>query len=385
MKILFVQKIAGISGSEKYLFEIMPELISRGHDCHFLGIAEKKSEKKNTKILEEFRNKNITVHYLIYRNWFVWTLLKKIHAILRKENYDIVQSNLIHADFWMSLVKRFWHKNMVLVSGKHGFDNEYVAKYGFSTKKIFSSYILIQKIADSKINRSFFIGRRLMELFVELNITKKERAEVIYYGFRFPAYRLTVSGAKFRFASRQILIVGRLVKYKGHALGLNILKDILLQMPDTKLVIVGDGPERNSIESKIRELGLENYVILTGHSTEVMEYMLNSDLLIIPSVAEGFGIIALEAFSNKLPVLAFNVPTLNEIIKNRKTGYLTAFGDPKTFKDTVMEILNIEAERKHKITDAAYEELTRKFSIERMVNETMKFYEHARNKKYRLR
>jgi len=372
MKILFVQKISGISGSEKYLLELLPYLTKNGFTCHFLGLSKKRDTEKNEGLLKRISNGGVTTHLIFISGFNAFTFLFKIRRLLKKENYNIVQSNLIHADFWMSLVKRYYSK-FRLVSGKHGFDETYLSKNGFNAVGYFNKYILVQRFAEKRIEKSFFIGKRLMELFIDLKISKREKSEIIYYGFDIPEVKSTGS-LGYRKNKNQLLIVGRLVKYKGHEYVIKAMTELRNRIPDLALVIVGDGEEKENLQKLVNDLQLNKHVHFEGYSGKVYEYMKNSDLLIVPSKAEGFGIIILEAFGCNLPVLAFDVPTCNEIIKDGENGYLVKPCDVTSIISRIQEIYLNDQQKREAIIYNAMKKLREYYSLERMAEETIKFY-----------
>src|SRR5687768_4772923 len=111
MKILFVQKMNGISGSELYMLQIMPELKSRGYDIEMLIIYPTQADK-NGKFIEHLSAHGIKTHEIYGHSTLSLGLLSKINKLVKKEKYDIVQSNLVHADFWIAAVKYFFNRKL---------------------------------------------------------------------------------------------------------------------------------------------------------------------------------------------------------------------------------------------------------------------------------
>ena len=382
MKVLFVQKIAGISGSEKYILEIMPALKKRGIDCEFLGISDKKSDSKNDKILQILKENNIPFHYLLFENNFSFSLLSQINDIIKTNRYDIVQSNLIHADFWLAQVKLLFKTKFKLVSGKHGYDEPYNAKYGFTSRKIpWNPYYFLARYAELFTDRSFTIGRQLKGFYCGIKICNPLKTDVIHYGYDFP--EVSVSSEElstYNFSPNQLVIVGRLTAFKGHRFAFEALQTVVKKIPDVKLVIVGSGALDAELKQLAKDLQIENQVVFVGHSTVAVKYMASSDVVLVPSVSEGFGIINLEAFSVKKPVIAFDVPTCNEIIESGKTGMLVPFCDIKKLSDAIIQLLE-DKKRATQLGFNAYEKLKLYFTMDRMVDETIQFYNRVLSNK----
>lgn len=375
MKVLFVQKIAGISGSEKYILEIMPALKKRGIDCEFLGISDKKSDSKNDKILQILKENNIPFHYLLFENNFSFSLLSQINDIIKTNRFDIVQSNLIHADFWLAQVKLLFKTKFKLVSGKHGYDEPYNAKYGFTSRKIpWNPYYFLARYAELFTDRSFAIGTQLKDFYCGIKICNSLKTDVIHYGYDFPEVKiLDQELSTYKFSSNQLVIVGRLTAFKGHSFAFEALQTVVKKIPDVKLLIVGSGALDAELKQLAKDLQIENQVVFVGHSIVAVKYMASSDVVLVPSVSEGFGIINLEAFSVKKPVIAFDVPTCNEIIESGKTGVLVPFCDINELSNAIIQLLS-DKKLTTQLGLNANEKLKQYFTMDRMVNETIQFY-----------
>jgi len=107
----------------------------------------------------------------------------------------------------------------------------------------------------------------------------------------------------------------------------------------SKLVMVGDGPELKPAEKLVRELGIEENVIFLGKSNEVDKILCFSDLFLLPSETESFGLAALEAMASGVPVISSNTGGIPEVNIDGVSGYLANVGDVDTMGDKAIEIL----------------------------------------------
>jgi len=106
-----------------------------------------------------------------------------------------------------------------------------------------------------------------------------------------------------------------------------------------KLVMVGDGPDRAEAEAFAREHGLENEVRFTGKQLDVGTVLACSDVFLLPSATESFGLAALEAMSHKVPVVASRVGGLPEVIRHGQDGFLEPVGDVEAMAEDVLTLL----------------------------------------------
>ncbi|OGX37056.1 MAG: hypothetical protein A3D87_01380 [Omnitrophica WOR_2 bacterium RIFCSPHIGHO2_02_FULL_50_17] len=139
-----------------------------------------------------------------------------------------------------------------------------------------------------------------------------------------------------------ITTVGRLVKEKNIVFGLHILKALVEEKHrHFEYYVVGDGYMREEIKHAIHELHLQDTVHLLGALTEneTIDVLKKTDILLLPSENEAFGVILLEAQAMEIPVIATDVGGVKEAMIDNKTGYLISF-DAQVAKDKIMKLVN---------------------------------------------
>jgi glycosyltransferase involved in cell wall biosynthesis len=151
-----------------------------------------------------------------------------------------------------------------------------------------------------------------------------------------------------------ILSVGRLVERKGvHWFVENIMPQICADDKDCVYLIAGDGKEKARIKQAITLNGLEGQVFLLGMvSGQLLKYLYNvADIFVMPNLpvegdTEGFGIVALEAASRSLPVVASNLEGIKDAVKDKENGFLVEPGDTQGFVRVIDRLLANDWERK---------------------------------------
>ena len=106
-----------------------------------------------------------------------------------------------------------------------------------------------------------------------------------------------------------------------------------------KLVMVGEGPEKEGAEQLCEELGISDKVIFLGNSNEIDRILCFSDLFLLPSETESFGLAALEAMINRVPVISSNTGGIPEVNEQGVTGFLSNIGDVEDMASNAMKIL----------------------------------------------
>jgi glycosyltransferase involved in cell wall biosynthesis len=127
------------------------------------------------------------------------------------------------------------------------------------------------------------------------------------------------------------------------------------------LHVFGDGADRKRIEATIVRLNLRDRVTLHGQCALPQAAIAQMDVLVLPSEAEGFGLVLIEAMAARVPVVATDVPGICDVVKNEETGLLVPVASPDKLAGAIRRVAEDDALRK-KLTDAAYADVQRRFS-----------------------
>ncbi|MCC6953988.1 MAG: N-acetyl-alpha-D-glucosaminyl L-malate synthase BshA [Deltaproteobacteria bacterium] len=111
----------------------------------------------------------------------------------------------------------------------------------------------------------------------------------------------------------------------------------------SRLLLIGDGPERSRIESEVRDAGLSQHVVFLGKLEEFDDILRQSDVFLLPSESESFGLAALEAMSCGVPVVCSKAGGLPEVVLHGKTGFLADVGDVESMAGFVRQLLTDKA------------------------------------------
>ncbi len=119
---------------------------------------------------------------------------------------------------------------------------------------------------------------------------------------------------------------------------IKILEQVIKEVP-AKLLLVGDGPDRSECERLCRQLGLCDHVKFLGKQDALVEILTASDIFLIPSQSESFGLSALEAMSCGVPVVSSSVGGLPELVRHNETGFIAEIGDIDRMSKYVVDLL----------------------------------------------
>jgi glycosyltransferase involved in cell wall biosynthesis len=143
-----------------------------------------------------------------------------------------------------------------------------------------------------------------------------------------------------------------------------------------KLVWVGDGRLRESFQSHVRKLGLENRVVLEGWRSDARSRMAGFDVFLLPSLYEGFPFAILEAMAAQLPCVVSDVDGNREAIDDGKNGFLCPVNDVASWRNRVTQLIE-SASCREQMGAASHQRFERDFSLDAMARGTIEVYEKA--------
>ena len=239
-----------------------------------------------------------------------------------------------------------------------GLSPRFVSKVAAGAKVVMHYHSLEEETRRSRGPRRTPIAADLIVVNSEATAQSVRRARpvVVYPGVHAtPSARTPASGPMVT-----VGVAARLAPVKG----IKYLIEAVKSLDNVRLVIAGDGPEKERLENLARHESLLDRVTFTGWVDDIGRTMSTWDIYVQPSIAEGLGIAALEAMSLGIPVVASDVGGLREIVVNGKTGFLVPPEDSAQLAAHLKE-LACNAELRRSMGEAARLRATEKFSRER--------------------
>ena len=158
---------------------------------------------------------------------------------------------------------------------------------------------------------------------------------------------------------------------------IKIFHAVVTKIP-SKLILVGDGPDRSSCENLCRELQISDHVKFVGKQAELVELLSAADLFLMPSQSESFGLSALEAMACEVPVISSSVGGLPELVLHGETGYIAEIGDIDRMAKYAIDLLSNDV-RHGLFAKAARKRAIENFNIEKIVDLYERHYERILN------
>lgn len=201
--------------------------------------------------------------------------------------------------------------------------------------------------------------------------------EVIPNFIDFQMYRPNLPCKRDKWAAeneRIVVHISNFRKLKRTADVIRIFEGISNELP-ARLLMIGDGPDRDRSEQLVWDLGLSNRVRFIGKSTDIAPLLCISDLFLLPSESESFGLAALEAMACHVPAVTTNAGGLPEVNVHGQTGYLADVGDVNAMVQYGLDILR-DTNTLEGFKTRAYDH-AQKFSVDRVIPSYVSLYERA--------
>ncbi len=280
-------------------------------------------------------------------------LFKSLARIISKHNVNLVYLNdQIDRDFFGVFVAQAANLPLVshlrsmngenMVSGKASFANTHVSTY----------------IANSAVTQEYWVGRGLDpdKCVVVHNAVPDELVEPLDLSQEFGVDQghLTVG------------CVARLVSVKNHETLIRAFAQLLKTLPETTLLLAGDGPLETRLRSLVEELGVADNVLFLGFESRIYGLIAALDLLVLPSSFDAFGRVLIEGMQLGVPVVGAAAGGIPEIVEHGVNGMLVAPDDSEAWTQTMVQLLTDEDLRQHCI-EGGKKAVVEHFSMERMV------------------
>jgi glycosyltransferase involved in cell wall biosynthesis len=318
--ILHVQKVAGISGSEAHLLSLLPALRADGLDVRMLMLHE--GEPGAQEFARALEARGVPLDAIRVRADVDPIAFVQLVAYLARRRPELLHTHLVHAE-WYALLAGAVARVPVRFTTKHGFNEFREAPY----------FGVADRAVASLAHVHIAISRGLARYLADVEGFDRGSFEIVHYGIEPDGvpkpYDDTVP---------RLLCVGRLIPIKGHIVLLRAFAQARQQLPTLELDIAGRGALEPALKALAVELGIQDAVRFLGHVTPIQGAIERSAVVVVPSMGEGFGMVALEAMERARPVIAANIGGLGELVRDGETGVLVPAGEAEPLRDAILRV-----------------------------------------------
>lgn len=328
MKILYINDSLSGGGAEKLLSDFLP-LIHEEVDCELLILTS-----ENEKYMDSLKKNGVTVRVIPEKIRGNIGRIIYIGKYIKQGDFDIVHANLFPVLYYCSLLKRLQCRDRMFIYTEHSTDNKrrHIRLLRPIEKIIYKPYDYVVTISDAA-------RRNLLEwLDIKEQSIFANKFRVIHNGIQVDklyqaiSYNRTDLLLDIKKDTVLLCMVGSFTEQKNHQFILKVMKIL----PDYyQLLLLGEGKLKEEMEQKVNSSKqLIGRVHFLGFRRDVASIIKTSDIVVIPSIWEGFGLIAVEAMACGKQVVCFDIPGLAEVVGT--VGIKVKENDEKKFANAII-------------------------------------------------
>lgn len=319
---------------------------------------------------EELRSEGFSVEVLRRRPGLDCRCALGLSRILRREQVALVHAHQ-YTPFAYTLLARLLHRRPPILFTEHG---RHQPDYPRRKRMLFN------RLLPERRDRVVGVGEAVRQALIHNEGIPAGRVGVVYNGIdpdQFAAHtpdrdavrqELGLSGEEFA-----ILQVARLDYLKDHPTAVRTMARVVRRFPSARLLLVGEGPEREAIRAQVASLGLDDHVRLLGLRKDVPRLLAAADLFLLTSVSEGIPLTLIEAMAVGLPVVSTRVGGTGEVVIDGETGYLAPAGEDSVLAEAV-ERLGTQPALRREMGERGRERARGLFSEQRMADQYLELY-----------
>jgi len=325
-------------GAEVHLHEVFGRIAKRGHDVtlfcsHFDG-APRREEVDGIHVIREGG-----------RSLFNYLVPQKYFSTFKKEKFDLVVDDMNKIPFYTPL----YVKEPLLGVTHHLFGKSIFLEASFPV----ASYVYLTEQAALPIYKRlrFIVGSPSTHKEMLHAGFPEERTHLIYYGVNHESFKVTGDSKS---EVPLVGLVGRLKKYKSIDHLLEAFVIVNKELPDARLIIVGDGDDKGRLMSLAQNLGIAGEVTFTGFVSEEekVKHLNEMHVAVNTSAKEGWGLTVIEANACGTPTVASNVEGLRDAVVDGETGLLYEYGNREQLAEKILLLLR-DRHLRQRLTDNA--------------------------------
>jgi glycosyltransferase involved in cell wall biosynthesis len=354
MTIIHIITAFGIGGAEKLLLNTINEQV-KTHHVHLIYL-------KPINELGHLLDKKVIVKNIPLSIVTVF----RLNRYFKKARPDVIHTHLSHADILGTFAALPTKAKVFCTMHNIYFKKNWIDVLLFQMYRVLFRLKKIYVISISKCVKSHVVS----------NLKQKKEHSFLLYNAIPPVKLQKIKRIDLK--KIRLLFVGRLEKQKSIHTLLEALC-VLKMKDDTSnfyLTIVGEGSLRKSLEQRTKELQIEELVEFVGSQKDPAPYFSSSDIFALPSIWEGFGIVILEAFRAKLPVVASNIEGPSELIQDNVNGLLFEKGNAVELSKKIGSLI-LDKNKRYFLGENGYKSFTEKYHIKNYVEELNRLYENA--------
>lgn len=354
MKILQIIQKKQLRGGEVFACSLANQLARKGHTSIIVTVFDGDSSLPFDGTILSLKGSKANRSC----DWRAW---KKLSEIVSTERPDLIQANPGDALKYAVLSKLIFGWKVPIVFRNASTISLYITT---PMSRWFNSFLL--RFVTYIISVSIFSRNDFVRVFPFTT----NKITVITNGVSIPT---TKDKTQELFGFPFFVHIGGFTYEKNHKGLINIFERLRAKYPGATLGLIGDGPLRSEIEALVVKKGLQDSVIFFGYQSEPVKYLTAAECFLLPSIIEGMPAVVLESFLHHVPVVAYDVGGVSEMVVPGATGWLVKMNEESTFAEAVSEAIE-NRDKRMEYTENAFGSVKEKFCMEEIADRFRETY-----------
>ncbi|EAZ82459.1 glycosyltransferase family 4 protein [Algoriphagus machipongonensis] len=353
MRIIQLVQKPQARGAEIFTTWLCEELKDLGHQVLLVSLFEGNFELPFSGKLIRLNRKKEN-RFCDYTGW------KKFNEIVQDFKPDLVQANGGDTLKFAVFSRKLFLGSYRLVFNNGGLVSTYLTSLGH---RVFNRFLF--RNTDAFVSVSNYTKQDL-DQFLEAN----KKHKMIPIGIQIPFFDHLASMSPFPV----IVQISGFTHEKNHQGTLRIFRCFQEKHPTSQLWFIGDGPEKATIEAEVEKLGFNSQIKFLGSLSQPFNWIPDNAILILPSISEGLPAVLLEAFFARIPVVAYGIGGIPEVLVDRKNGFLVNPKDEDQFYESLEQCLHMDEVTKKSLLDRAQKTVEENYTIAQVAKKYLDFY-----------
>jgi glycosyltransferase involved in cell wall biosynthesis len=366
-KIVHLSKMTGTAGSEGHLLTLLDGLRQHQMEAQLWILVEPGNPVQD--YVARAAALGIPTRRLEIRRDLDLVLWQQLRHRFAVERPDLVHTHLLHADLHgITAARRAGVR--YLVSSRHN-DDKFRRTLPMR---------LLNRWLWRQTSAGIAISEAIRQFCIQVEGAHPDRIYTVHYGLdpapiSAPAQARAILLDSLHLPADTVLIgsVCRLIEQKGLRYALDGFASIAARFPQAHYILAGDGAQKEELEAQTQVLGLEERVHFLGWRSDAQAVIAALDVLLAPSLWEGFGLVFLEAMALHVPIISTQVSAIPEVIMDGETGWLIPPGDAQAVAAVLADVI-ADPDTRHARGAAGHERLQTFFTVRAMIERTLAIY-----------
>jgi len=365
--VLLLISSEGYFGVENMLVNLAVALAKQGCRCAVAVLCDVRFN--HTEVGDQARARGLEVEIVHCSGRLDWRAVVAIRRLMTEYQVDVLHTHGYKADIYGNFAS--WSRRVGLIATCHNWPHPAWSMQAYAALdrfflRTFDRVVVLSEAVAGALRNSGLPEDKLQAIANGVDVERFREAQ--------PSLKSGSSKAN----ESLVGFVGRLVPGKGADILLRAAPRVFSRHPNSRFVLVGDGPLRQELESLAERLGVADRVLFTGLREDMPQIYASIDLLVLPSLCEAMPMCVLEAMAAGKPVIATRVGAVPQLIDQDETGVLIEPGDVAGLSSAVLQLLD-DPERARCLGAKGQARTIEQFSADSMARQYLQLYSEITN------